>query len=185
MFDTTIINLPDELKEVWQVTLGTGPTTRAAVKGEIGFDLKSGHLIGPFLLPGKTNDSKGRLPQTVFPKNSLEIKDLAYFSTKKMKELDETNRFYLSRLKHDTVLFNENNELFDLSSYARHREKKNIYQTELKVLLGKRDRTKARLFIQRVPEAVAAVRENKPKNGLKNTVKSFPKKACYYMILLS
>jgi len=47
LFDTTILNLPDELANVWAGTFGHGPTSRSALKGEVGFDLKTGQLIGP------------------------------------------------------------------------------------------------------------------------------------------
>jgi len=91
LFDTTIINLPDELYEIWAGTGGDGPTSRSAVKAEVGYDLKTGQLIGPFLLPGKTHDNAGQLPLLSLEKYSLQIGDLGYFSIVEMakKKVDD------------------------------------------------------------------------------------------------
>ena len=103
-----------------------------------------------------------------------------------MSQLDGTNRFYLSRLRHDTVLFDENKELFDLSSYTRFL--KDIYQAELKVLLGQQERTSARLFLPRVPEAISAKRRGKakkraPKKGQRPSKKSLS--LCEFTLLIT
>ncbi|EDN70091.1 transposase (IS4 family) domain protein [Beggiatoa sp. PS] len=73
LFDTTLLNLPDELVEIWAGTGGSGPTSRSALKGEVGFDLKTGQLIGPLLLPGKTHDNAGQLPRIELEPYSLLI----------------------------------------------------------------------------------------------------------------
>lgn len=177
LFDTTIINLPDELKEIWEGTGGRGPTTRAALKGEVGFELKTGQLIGPFLLPGKTNDNKGRLLQTELPKNSLILFDLGYYSIEKIWSEKEKKRYTLSRFRHDTVVFNESGELFDLSAYTLEMKKKNIPQVELKVLIGEKEQLPVRLFIQRVPEAVSAKRRGQAKKRAQKKGKTPSKKS--------
>ena len=112
LFDT--LNLPDELYETWAGTGGNGPTSRSALKGEVGFDLKTGQLIGPLLLPGRTHDNAGQLPQIELEPYSLLITDLGYFSIVDMAERKKNDVYCLSSLRHDTVLFDEQGEAFDL-----------------------------------------------------------------------
>lgn len=116
-----------------------GPTSRSAVKAEVGYDLKTGQLIGPFLLPGKTHDNAGQLPQMELEKYSLQIGSLGYFSIFEMAKKKKDDVFCLSRLRHDTVLFDEQGEEFDLSSYTLHMKKNDIIRAELNVLIGKKD----------------------------------------------
>ena len=113
---------------------------------------KTGQLLGPFLLPGKTHDNAGQLPQMELEEYSLQIGDLGYFSIVDMAKKLEDNVFCLSRLRHGTVIFDEQGEEFDLSSYTLQMKKNNILRAELNVLIGKEEKLPVRLFIERVPE---------------------------------
>lgn len=96
LYDTTTINLPDELFKKWPGTGGNGPTRSDALKGEVGFDLKSGQLMGPFLLPGKTHDHAGQLPKMELPEESLRITDRRFTHWKKwVKTRIEKDILYL------------------------------------------------------------------------------------------
>jgi len=165
LFDTTILNLPDELYKTWAGTGGNGPTSRSALKGEIGYDLKTGQLIGPLLLPGKTHDNAGQLPQIELEPYSLLITDLGYFSIVDMAERKDKDVYCLSRLRHDTILFDEQGEEFDLSAYTLQMKKNDIPRAELNVLIGKRERLPVRLFIERVPEMVSSQRRRQANKG--------------------
>ncbi|EDN67413.1 IS231-related transposase [Beggiatoa sp. PS] len=165
LFDTTILNLPDELYQVWAGTGGNGPTSRSALKGEIGYDLKTGQLIGPLLLPGKTHDNAGKLPQMELEECSLQIADLGYFSIAKMAENFDANVFCLSRLRHDAVLFDEQEEEFDLSLYTLFMKKNNRLRAELNVLLVRYEKLPVRLFIERVPEMISSKRRRQANKG--------------------
>ena len=165
LFDTTIVNLPDELTEVWAGTGGNGPTSGSALKGEVGFDLKTGQLIGPLLLPGRTHDNAGQLPQIELEPYSLLITDLGYFSMVDMAQRKDNDVYCLSRLRHDTVIFDEHGEAFDLSSYTLEMKKNDIPRAQLNVLIGKEERLPVRLFIERVPEMVSSQRRRKANKG--------------------
>lgn len=165
LFDTTRLNLPDELYDIWPGTGGVGPTCRSALKGEVGYDLKTGQLIGPFLLPGKTHDHAGQLPQLTLKEGSLPIADLGYFSLTKMAKNFEANIFCLSRLRHDTILFDESGEEFELSSYTLSMKKNNRHRVELNVLLGRHEKLPVRLFIERVPEIISSKRRRQANRG--------------------
>ncbi|EDN66131.1 hypothetical protein BGP_1984 [Beggiatoa sp. PS] len=75
-------------------------------------------------MPGKTHDNAGQLPQVELEKYSLQISDLGYFSIVDMAKNKENDIFRLSRLRHDTVIFDEQGKEFDLSSYTLYMKKK-------------------------------------------------------------
>jgi hypothetical protein len=147
------------------VTYGGGPTSRSAVKAEVGYDLKTGQLMGHFLLPGKTHDNAGQLPQIELEKYSLQIGDLGYFSIVEMAKKKADDVFCLSRLRHGTVLFDEQGDSFDLSAYTLQMKKNNILRAELNVLMGSKERLPVRLFIERVPERVSSQRRRQANKG--------------------
>jgi len=116
-------------------------------------------------LPGRTHDNAGQLPQIELEPYSLLITDLGYFSIVDMAERKEKKVDCLSRLRHDTVIFDEQGEVFDLSSYTLQMKKNDIPRAELNVLIGKEERLPVRLFIERVPEMVSSQRRRKANKG--------------------
>ncbi|HID99476.1 MAG TPA: IS4 family transposase, partial [Thiotrichaceae bacterium] len=177
LFDTTRLNLPDELYKIWAGTGGNGPTSSSAVKAEVGYDLKTGQLIGPLLLPGKTHDNAGQLPQIELEKYSLQVSDLGYFSIVDMAAKKEDDIYCLSRLRHDTVLFDEQGEVFDLSAYTLQMKKNDIPRAELNVLIGKEERLPVHLFLERVPEMVSSQRRANKGASKKKKGKTASKKS--------
>jgi len=142
------------------------------------------------LLPGKTHDNAGQLPQMELEKYSLQIGDLGYFSIVEMAKKKENDVFCLSRLRHGTVLFDEQGEKFDLSSYTLQMKKDGILRTELNVLMGNEERLPVRLFIERVPEMVSSQRRrqankgaSKKKKGKKASKKSLS--LCDFTLLIT
>jgi len=55
-----------------------------------------------------------------------------------MAKKKEDDIYCLSRLRHDTVLFDEQGQEFDLSSYTLYMKKNDIHRTELNVSIGKK-----------------------------------------------
>jgi hypothetical protein len=53
LLDSTVIGLPAALAARWPGTGGAYGSNAAAVKAEVGMDLLSGQLAGPYLLPGR------------------------------------------------------------------------------------------------------------------------------------
>ena len=119
---------------------------------------------------------------------SLRIADLGYYSIETMKEMSELNRYCLSRFRHDTVVFDEQGQQFDLSAYTLEMRKKNLPQTELKVLIGTSVQLLVRLFIQRVPDLVAAKRRGQAKKRAQKKGKMPSKKSlslCDFTLLIT
>lgn len=82
-----------------------------------------------------------------------------------MGENKNRKRYSLSRLRHDTIVFNEQGEPFDLSSYTLKMKKNNINRAELKVLLGNKEKLSVRIDIERVPDMVSAKRRRQANKG--------------------
>jgi hypothetical protein len=63
------------------------------------------------------------------------LRSLGYFSIVDMAERKEKKVYSLSRLRHDTVIFDEQREVFDLSSYTLQMKKDGVLRAELNVLI--------------------------------------------------
>lgn len=157
LIDTTVTALPEVFKEQWPGTGGSdGKSNQAALKVEASLDLKHGALQGS-LLPGKTNDSQGPLANACLPAGSLQVADLGYFSLARMAQLAEQGVYWLSRLRHDTLVYDEQGQPWDLLEGLRACSQP---QREFQVQLG-HQRLPARLLVYRVPEQVAAQRRSR------------------------
>ena len=157
LIDTTVNALPALFKEQWPGTgAGDGQSNQAALKVEASLDLKRGALQGA-LLPGKTNDNQGPLARASLPAGSLQVADLGYFSLERMAQLDAQGGYWLSRLRHDTLIHDAEGQPLDLLA-ALHACLG--AQTEWPVQLGHRH-LPARLLVCRVPEEVAGQRRRK------------------------
>ena len=141
-------------------------------------------MIGPLLLPGRTHDNAGQLPKIALEPYSLLITDLGYFSIVDMAERKEKKVYCLSRLRHDTVIFDEQGEVFDLSSYTLWMKKDGVLRAELNVLIGKEEKLPVRLFIERVPEMVSSQRRRKANKGASKKKRQLPRRVYLYVISL-
>jgi hypothetical protein len=157
LLDSTVIGLPAALAARWPGTGGAYGSNAAAVKAEVGMDLLSGQLAGPYLLPGRTHEARGRLPEAAWPPGSLRVADLGYFSVPCMADLAAAGVYWLSRLRHDIAL-SVQGAPWDVAAHAAGRARQGRVQDEVAVGLGD---LPARLLMQRVPEAVANERRRK------------------------
>ena len=157
LIDTTVNALPAMFKEQWPGTGGgDGKSNQAALKVEVSLELKQGALQGS-LLSGKTNDNQGPLARASLPADSLQVADLGYFSLERMAQLDEQGGYWLSRLRHDTLVHDAQGRPMDLLE-ALHACP--FAQIEWQVQLG-HQHLPARLLVYRVPEEVAGQRRSK------------------------
>jgi hypothetical protein len=157
LIDSTVNALPEVLKAMWPGTGGSDEkSNQAALKVEVSLDLKQGALHGS-LMAGKEHDSQGCLAQAELPEGSLHVADLGYFSLKRMARLDEKKVYWLSRLKHDTCVYDEQGKKRDLLEMLSQSVST---KTEFRVKLGEK-LVCARLFAYRVPAQIAAERRRK------------------------
>ena len=100
--DSTLIRLPDALADVWAGHGGGSPTasgTRAAVKLQVGLDLRSGHLTGPTLHPGRQHDQTGALDPLAWGADALVLRDLGYFNLDTLAAQQAAGQWWVSRPK--------------------------------------------------------------------------------------
>jgi len=155
--DSSIIELPVELVEVWRgVGNSAGPT--AALKLQVALDYKSGQLYGPVMHSGRTHDQRSPFQQQILPVGALHLSDLGYFSVQKLSKDDRAGVFWLTRLKVGTAIYTPAGERLNLVSWLRER---NEPQVDCPVLLGARERLSCRLLAVRVPPHVAEQRRQR------------------------
>ena len=77
--DSSVVTLPQELKEVWSGWGGRTGQGKAARKLHVRLDLKGGSLEGPVLTPGRWHDQQGAGELAPLPQGALRLADLGYF----------------------------------------------------------------------------------------------------------
>ena len=152
--DSSIVTLPDELASVWVgCGGGSGQNTSSSVKMQVRLDLNTGKLAGPYLRPGREHDQSYHLEN--LPKGALLIRDLGYFALKEFKDLNEQGVYWLSRVKSNCDVFDENGKRWDLLGLL----KKHCHdELDMQVMLGVKEKVPCRLLAVPVPDEVAKVR---------------------------
>lgn len=166
--DSSIITLPDSLSNEWS---GCGEGV-SAVKMEVRLDMLTGALDGPFLLDGRTNDRKAALEHTDLPIRSLLIADLGYWKLDNFAELNETARFWLSRIQINTAIFDDSGKRWTQETLIATQQSDTI---DMEIELGVNHRISARLIGVRVPEQVAQERRRKLKKKARDKGKTVSK----------
>ena len=157
--DSSVVTLPDELAVIWSGCGGsTTKNTSSALKMQVRLDLNTGKLAGPYLQSGRENDRSSQLQEVSLPAGALRIADLGYFSLKEFKELDSQGVYWLSRVKSNCDLYDEDGKRWDLLSFLKKHCKDKL---DMQVLLGAAERVSCRLLVVRVPEKVAKLRRCK------------------------
>ncbi len=156
--DSTVIVLPDALRDLWP---GCGNATdqgRAALKLNLQLDLCTGLLAGLTLHAGRVHDSRAAQPLDTLAAGALYLADLGYFSLDRLHQIDQHQAFFLSRLQAQTTVFDADGRRWDdLAALLATQGP----QVDLPVTLGVTQRLPARLLAVRVPQEVADQRRRK------------------------
>ena len=156
--DSTIIVLPEALRDLWH---GCGNATdqgQAAVKLTVRLDLTTGRLAGLSLHDGRVHDSRAAHSVSSLPKESLYLADLGFFRLHRLHQIDAQGGYFLSRLQpHTTVFTADGRRWDDLAALLATQDT----SVELPVRLGVRVRLPARLIAVRVPQEVADQRRRR------------------------
>lgn len=156
--DSTGWQLPDALKSRFP---GFGG---AASEGGVKIDLRMNVKRGSFevdIRGAKQNDATASMG--TISEGSLWLRDLGYFKIESLRDIQLSGAFFISRMKSSTHIYSSENsiktiELEDLS--------KNLNVNQIReqwVYIGKDERFRVRLIIQKLPEQVA----NERKRALK------------------
>lgn len=152
--DSTSFQLPSHLSAFYQS--GGGDTSGASVKLHQTLELLSFRLFDLMITDGKRNDITYWLDQRFeWGENNLWIADLGHFSWKVFSRIDQSHSYFLSRYKTGTVLFVRQAAGFEPLDIEQHVitacDEGGLQAVE--VYLGK-DKVKARLIVEAVPEQV-------------------------------
>lgn len=155
--DSSIVTLPDELAVIWAGCGGSSSkSSNSSVKMQLRLNLNTGKLAGPYLRPGREHDQSYHLAN--LPKGALLIRDLGYFALKKFKELNEQGVYWLSRVKSNCDVIDENGKRWGLLELL----KKHCHdELDMQVMLGVKEKVPCRLLAVRVPDEIAKVRRCK------------------------
>jgi hypothetical protein len=156
--DSTVIALPDALREIWPGCGNADDQGRAAVKVNLRLNLSTGQLTTLSLHAGRVHDSRAALSLESLARGALYLADLGYFSLERLCQIDKQDAFFLMRLKTQTAVFDETGNRWD--DVAALLEKQGE-QVDLPIKLGVKHRLAVRLLAVRVPQEVADQRRRK------------------------
>jgi len=156
--DSTVVTLPDALRDLWP---GCGNGTdrgTAALKVNLRLDLATGVLADLRLHAGRVHDSKAAQALDTLAAGALYLADLGYFSLERLRQIADQDAFFLLRLQAQTTVFDAAGRRWDdmvalLATQDAH--------VDLPVTLGVTQRLPARLVAVRVPQEVADQRRRK------------------------
>jgi hypothetical protein len=149
--DSTVVSLPDALKDEWPGCGGKNGQTAAAMKIQVQYDLLKGSLMGLKLEPGKTPDQGTTLTAKNLPVGTLHIADLGYFDLKRLKDLVRRVMYFLSRIQVGTAVFDKDGNPLDLWKWLNH-QLGNV--VDCRIQLGAEQRLGCRLLALRCPADV-------------------------------
>lgn len=152
--DSSVIQLPDTLRDLWPGCGGDAPTA-AALKVQLRWALRSGALDGFFLTAGRANDPGAATQELEVPAGAIRLADLGYWSVPRLAQIGRRGAYWLSRLQAGTQLWWPHAERLELAAYLARQPDEEL---ELMVELGSAQRLACRLLAQRVPPQVSAQR---------------------------
>jgi hypothetical protein len=151
--DASTIALPDELAGLFAGCGGREGASRAALKLQVLWDLKTGELAQLHVEPGRASDTRSPVAQAAeVEAGSLLVFDLGYFDLDRLRTIDARKAKFISRLLFGTEVFGGDGAALDLSAVLRRLPAGLLDQT---ILLGAAARLCCRLVAVRAPEEVA------------------------------
>ena len=152
--DSTWVSLPDDLHETWKGHPKKNHRKKAALKLHLRFDVLTGGFQHFQLTDGMTADSTAVKAADPLPPGSLRLADLAYFSLDTLEQLTENGIYWISRLKANSYLSDENGERLSLEKMLKETEAENTFIRK-RIRIGKTKQLPAYLIAERLSEAEA------------------------------
>jgi hypothetical protein len=150
--DASTVALPDELADLFPGCGGSAGASRAALKLQVVWDLKTGALAQLHVEPGKASDANSPIAQAEARPGELVVFDLGYFDLGRFAAVDAARGKFISRLLHGTDLFDGAGAPLGLLARLRREPAGLVEQV---ILLGAAARLCCRLVAVRVPEEAA------------------------------
>jgi hypothetical protein len=133
-----------------------GKAGKAAMKIQVLWSLATGQLVKWLIEPGRASDAMSEIAAAIPPAGSLSIFDLGYFSLERFARIGNAAAYWISRLQHNTKVFDGEGKLLALLPFLRKHGAHGL--VDVPVLLGENERLACRLIAVRVPAEVAARR---------------------------
>ncbi len=149
--DSTVVSLPVELADQYPGVGGSSGQT-AALKLQVRLNYSTGHLEGPVLHSGRTNDQSTPFQDSALPAGSLSLADLGFFNLGQFKQASEQGVYSLTRLKFGTKVYTLEGECLDLIPWLNAQDQASV---DMPVRVGQQERVACRLLAVRVPQEVA------------------------------
>ena len=150
--DASTIALPDELAHLFNGCGGSDGTSRAALKLQVLWDLKTGELAELHIEPGRASDAKSPIAQVPPQPGQLFVFDLGYFDLARFAAIHAGEGKFISRLLPGTEVLQTDGRPLDLLTHLRQQSAGLVDQM---ILLGVAARLCCRLVGVRAPEEVA------------------------------
>jgi len=150
--DASTISLPDGLADLFAGCGGSAGTSRAALKLQVLWDLKTGQLVQLHLEPGRASDTNSPIAQADVAAGSLLVFDLGYFDLGRFATLGAQGAKFISRLRHGTEVYDSEGKPLNLVAYLRQQPTGLV---DRPIQLGASVRLRCRLVAIRVPQEVA------------------------------
>lgn len=127
--DSTLVALPSELACVFQ---GNNGDTDAAAKVAVQWDMQSGGLR-LWLRDGMVHDQQTGIAAQALPQGALRLNDLGFFNLALFEQDIQHQRFFLSRYKSRTLVYDAHGQALDLVKTLKKQGKQGV---SLQVQLG-------------------------------------------------
>lgn len=152
--DSTRFWLPANLKEVYPGNGGSD--CQAGMHIQFEFDLKSGQIIDINPTSALRQDQTDAVEtiESITP-GSLVIRDLGYFSTVVLEQINNRHAYFITRLSprvHVFELRQGQYQLLDINSIYKKMKQRQIAQMELCVFVGSERKIPVRLFLETLPD---------------------------------
>jgi hypothetical protein len=156
--DSTTIDLPAELAELWPGCGGSTPQAgQAALKLQACWELTSAWLQGLTLHAGREAETHGPLSVQSLPRGALRLADLGYFDLELLRQYRTAGVYWLSRLQPRTLVQVQGQRLRDLAVWLAAQGAQRL---DVAITLGEAQ-LPCRLLAVRVPAAVAEQRRQR------------------------
>ncbi len=149
--DSTWISLPDELHEMWKGHPKKNHPQKAALKLHLRFDVLTGGFQQFQLTEGMAADSTTVKASEPLPQGSLQLADLAYFSLDTFEKLTENGIYWISRLKANSYLSDQNGERLSLEKMLKATQEDTFIRKSIRI--GKTKQLPVYLVAQRLSQA--------------------------------
>jgi hypothetical protein len=151
ILDSSVIRLPDVLKEVWLGCQG------AALKVSAIWDLRTGRL-GLALRPGREQDRSSPAQVEPVAKGGLRLADLGYYTVAVLNALASQGAYFLSRVPASTVVQGPDGTTCKVADLLKQSHETTV---DLPVRLGAHKTLSCRLIAVPVPASVADERRKR------------------------